>query len=242
MYSYQAKLYNEVLGFEGVLHDVALSEEGLEIAVSSGKMPSYTVLYNKTGEPYFLLAHDFRNRVFFSPNKEFLAVCGFSSLNGDIEIWNYKELKLIAKAKSSYASFLKWSSSSKFFMTATVVDKLKVDHKICLYTFDGISVKKLKLEVCDLINVDFATSCPPEKNLKSKRVDKGKGGGGLLGVNKRKPGKITFEEIKQINVRIKAGIKDEAPAPSLEVGEKKGRFFNSKKGGKPNKFKRNPHK
>lgn len=237
MYDVQAKTYNEVISYEGVLHDIAISKGGIEIAVTSGKMPSYTVIYNKMGAPYFLFAHDFKNRIFFSPNEELVAICGFGSLNGEVEIWNYRDMSLMAKASSSYASFLKWSFSSKFYLTATVVEKLKVDHKICLYTFDGSLVKKLKLDECDLINVDFAVKTEAQRGLISKKPKNLKQGGGLLGTNKRMPGKIEHNEIHTSNVRTRKGIKDEKPAPTIQIGESKGRFFNSKKGGATNKFK-----
>ena len=36
-----------------------------------------------------MLTHDYKNKIYFSPNNKFIAVCAFGSLNGCIEIWDY---------------------------------------------------------------------------------------------------------------------------------------------------------
>lgn len=198
-YNAQAKTFNEVLTYEGVLHYVEFDCGGETIGVTSGKMPSYTVLYNNKGAPFYLLSNDFRNRMYFAPNEELVAVAGFGSLNGEIEIWDYSKLECIARASSSRSSFIKWSFSSKLYLTAVVAEKLKVDHRINIFKFDGTPVKKINFDTWDLINVDFAVKCAPAKKLVSNIVKKKNEGGGLLGTSKRMPGKIDMLEIEQTN-------------------------------------------
>lgn len=229
MYNAQAKLFNEVVTYEGVLHNVTLDYPGDIIGVTSGKMPAYTVLYNNKGAPFYLLSNDFRNRLFFSPNEELVAVAGFGSLNGEIEIWDYKKLEFLSKSSSSRSSFIKWSFSSKLYMTAVVAEKLKVDHRISIFNFDGTPVKKVNFDVCDLINVDFAVKCAPVKNLVSKNAKKKTEGGGLLGGSKRQSGKIDVTEIEQTNKGTFKPPVDDKPKPSLQVGNGSKGFFNSKK-------------
>lgn len=230
LYNGQAKNFSEVVTYEGVLHNVALDCRGDTIAVTSGKMPAYTVLYNSKGAPFYLLNNDFRNRIYFAPNEELVAVAGFGSLNGEIEIWDYSKQELIAKSSSSRSSFIKWSFSSKMYMTAVVAEKLKVDHRISIFKFDGTPIKKINLEVFDLINVDFAHKCPPVKSLVSTNNKKKVESGGLLGASKRMPGKIEVTEIEKTNKGTFKPPVDNNPAPSLQVGNgSTNRFFNSKK-------------
>ena len=240
MYNSQNKMFNEIITYEGVLHNVAIDPTGNTIGVTSGKMPSYSVLYNNKGAPFYMLSNDFRNRLYFAPNEELVAVAGFGSLNGEIEIWNYKKLEYIAKSTSSRASFIKWSSSARFYLTAVVVEKLKVDHKISIYKFDGTLVKKIPFDVCDLINVDFAVKCEPIKQLETSKSKKKIESGGLLSGNKRLPGKIDFLEIDQTNKGTFKPPQDDKPKASLQVGGgSSGRFFNSKKNeDKSTKFKK----
>jgi len=229
-YNPQAKNFTEVLTYEGVLHNVELDCRGETIGITSGKMPCCTVLYNSKGAPFYLLSNDFRNRIYFAPNEELVAVAGFGSLNGEIEIWDYNKLECIARASSSRSSFIKWSFSSKLYMTAVVAEKLKVDHRISIFKFDGTPVKKISLDVCDLINVDFAVKCPPAKKLVSNSIKKKNEGGALLGASKRMPGKIDALEIEQTNKGTFKPPQDANPKPSLQVGgNSNNKFFNSKK-------------
>ena len=230
MYNPQGKVFNEVITYEGVLHNISIDFGGNIFGVTSGKMPSYTVLYNDKGAPFYLLSNDFRNRVYFAPNQELVAVAGFGSLNGEIEIWDYKKLECIGKTTSSRSSFLKWSNSSRLFLTSVISEKLKVDHRICIYQFDGVQVKKINLDVFDLINVDFAVVCDSAKDLKATVSKKKAEGGGLLSTNKRLPGKIDLAEIDQTNKGTFKPVHEEKPKASLQVGDgSSGRFFNSKK-------------
>ena len=84
-----------------------------------------------------MLSHDYKNQVFFSPNDKLIALCAFGSLNGNIEIWDYEKRFFVNDCYSSYSSFLKWSSDGKTFLTAIIVDKLKVDHRLTIFKANG---------------------------------------------------------------------------------------------------------
>jgi len=85
-----------------------------------------------------------------------MALAGFGSLNGRIEIFDIEKKELIGRCTSGCSSFLKWSTDGTKFLTAIIVDKLKVDHAFSIFGVDGKLIKTTKLKVFDLINVDFA--------------------------------------------------------------------------------------
>ena len=237
LFTYKAaeKVFEEVQTFKGTIHDVKIDSSEQLLSVVSGTMPSFTVLHDSKGKPFYMLTNDYKNQVFFAPNQTFVAVVGFGSLNGEIDIWDYKKYERIGYCNSSCASFLRWSSDSAFFLTATVVGKLKVDHKITVFTYNGTPISKIKLDVFDLINVDFAFKGPTNKeiteNPQKKKVTTNIG----IVSNKMESGKINSLEIQSYNPG-QTKLASTAKQPSLQIGAPP-KFFNSKKPSGENGFK-----
>jgi len=99
-----------------------------------------------------------------------MALAAFGSLNGRIEVFDMqsKNFNLVGKCTSACSSFLKWSSDCRRFLTAIVVDKLKVDHSFKIHNYTGEVLKSVKLKIFDLINVDFVFDKRVEEKLEVK--------------------------------------------------------------------------
>ena len=235
MYNLKEKVVEEVPTYKGGIHDVKFDASEKQFAVTSGTMPSFTALYDAKGKPFYLLSNDYKNQLYFAPNKAFVAIVGFGSLAGDIEIWDYTKFEKIGYCNSTCASFLKWSSDCQYFMTAVVVEKLKVDHRISIFSYNGTLLKRIKMDVFDLINVDFAFNAPINNNIilnpvKRKRVKE------PLGADKLLPsGKITSLDVQSYKPTQELPVQAK-PGPTLQVGAPK--FFNSRKGNLENGFKK----
>lgn len=239
------KGFDEVASFRGSIHDVKFSVSQKNFAVISGSVPSFAVLYDAANAPQYMLSNDFRNAVFFAPNDAFVAIAGFGSLNGEIEVWNFQKKEFLGGCTSSFASFLKWSSDSAYFVTAIVVEKLKVDHRFSIYSYNGTLLKRVCLEVNDLVGVDFAFWRPTDLTIVEKPQKRAKEGGAMIKF-KMEPQKIDEDRIRNYAPGEPHMVKVSAPKPTLTVGgapsgrdggsQGTGAFFNSKKGGE-NKFK-----
>ena len=175
-YNQNNKIFDDVVSHKGSIHDVKLSHCQKNFVVVSGSVPSFTVLYDAKNNPLHMMSHDFRNQIFSAPNDAFVAIAGFGSLTGEIEIWNYQKKEFIGGCTSNFASFLKWSSDSAFFVTAVVIEKLKVDHRISIFSYNGTLLKKVNLDIPDLITVDFAFVRPSDQSIIEKPQKKPKPG------------------------------------------------------------------
>lgn len=243
-YNQNTKVFDEVVSYKGNIHDVKISPCQKYFIVVSGSVPSMTVLYDSKNSPVFLFSHDFRNSVFFAPNGAFVAIAGFGSLSGEIEIWNYQKREFLGSCKSNIASFLKWSSDSSYFLTATVVDKLKVDHRLSVFSYNGTLLKRIDFDVCNLIGVDFGYWRPTDQSIIDKPQKRAKEAGSLI-KHKMEPQKIDSDRIKNYIPGEPQIAKIQTTKPTLSVGgvvtnsgfSGGGLFFNSKKDGEPNKFK-----
>lgn len=217
-YNYEKKVFEEIITFFGVIHNLSLDSNFSKICAISGKMPAHCVLYKKNMKPDYLLTHDFKNRVYFSNGEKFIAICAFGSLNGKIEIYDCKSRKFVAGCSSSHSSFLKWSSDAEFFLTAVIAEKLKVDHRISVFSVDGKKIENINFQVFDLISVDFVDQTLPDPKFCLKEKKKNPVSFGLSPVQPEKPGTITEYKIKQSNPNLR---KKKRTAPTLTVGTPK---------------------
>lgn len=120
--------FSEIVTYNGVLHNVSINELTQQLIVISGKMPAHAVLYDSFAKPTRILCHDFKNKGYFSPDFQYYSIAAFGNLNGQIQIWRMKDMKLVGQCTSSFSSFFKWSPDGKYFLTAIVFEKLKEDH------------------------------------------------------------------------------------------------------------------
>lgn len=104
-----------------------------------------------------------------------MALAGFGSLSGEIEIFDLIDFKSIGSCTSPSSSLLKWSDDSRFFMTAIIASKLQVHHRISIFTYNGVLIDTIKFEVNDLINVNFffsGLSTIEEKEIEVNNIAK----------------------------------------------------------------------
>ena len=206
-YNYEKKVYDEIVTFFGVIHNLSLDSSNKKICAISGKMPAHCVLYKENMKPEFLLTHDFRNRAYFSNSEKFVAICAFGSLNGKIEIFDCKSKKYVGGCSSSHSSFLKWKPNAEYFLTAVVAEKLKVDHRITIFSTEGKKIENIDFHVYDLISVDFVDQTQPNKKFSLKEKKKNPVKFGLSPVQPEKPGPISEFKIKQNNPKKKKNNK-----------------------------------
>ncbi len=194
-YNYDDKVFDEIHTYYGVIHNLDLGHCSKEMVAISGKMPAHVVFYNDKSRASYLISHDYKNRVYISPNERFAAIGGFGSLNGKVEIWDIKKKELIGQCISSYSSFLKWNDKSKKFITAIIYDKLKTDHRLSVYSTEGKQLKRINFKVFDIINADFVPLQDKENKVDYKKIVKKVEKLGLLGILPDKSGPITDQVI-----------------------------------------------
>lgn len=79
--------FKEIPTFSGLVHCVEQKPKEGGLIVTSGKMPAHTVYYDDVFRPVRLMCHDFKNKAYFSKSGNFVALVGFGTLNGEIQIW-----------------------------------------------------------------------------------------------------------------------------------------------------------
>ena len=191
--------------YQGNIHDWnILPRQGIAVIIS-GKMPCRTVIYDFKGLPTYLLEHDFKNVVSFSPNHTILALAGFGQCSGEIKVFSLKNNNLIGKSQCSFSSFLKWSPNGKQFLTATVLKKLNENHRYSVFDYKGAKLAQHKVPENDLVNVDFFFKAKIAKQLDLTdfvAVKKGRNPTGLLSGNRDEPGKIGTSNIANYNSKM----------------------------------------
>lgn len=73
-------------------------------------------------------------------------------MKGSIEVWDHKNVKKAAIAESFAASTFLWSPDSRYFLTAVLADRMKVDNVVKVFSYDGTLVKEINKGVKTLIN------------------------------------------------------------------------------------------
>ena len=98
--------------------------------VSSGFMPSGSVLFDKTGLQLYLIAQHHVNFIKWAPQGNIVCFAGFGNLPGEIEIWDMDNLKQIGKCRKDKVILFEWSPCSNFFLVATTFPRLRVNNMI----------------------------------------------------------------------------------------------------------------
>jgi translation initiation factor 2A len=122
---------------EGQIHDISWAPDGKQFMVITGYMPSLTVVYDDTCKPLFDMGKIHRNTIRWSPLGRFCIIAGFGNLNGEIDIWDMREQKKIAKCKSPSAASCIWSPDGRKFLTAVLTPRLRVENEFSIYYYDG---------------------------------------------------------------------------------------------------------
>ncbi|MDP2434190.1 MAG: hypothetical protein Q8P67_00425, partial [archaeon] len=78
-----------------------------------------------------------RNTTLWQPHSQLLHIAGFGSLQGDIDIWDTKELKRIGRCNAHGSKYCAWAPNGKCFLTAVISSGLRVDNGFRIWRHDG---------------------------------------------------------------------------------------------------------
>ncbi|EKX45057.1 hypothetical protein GUITHDRAFT_94821 [Guillardia theta CCMP2712] len=136
---------NVALSKEGPIHDVAWSPSGKEFVVVYGFMPAKATLFDEKCKAIFDFGTGSRNTISWAPHGRFLLLGGFGNISGNLEFWDNNRKKLIANVKAPGTTNWSWSPCSRYFLTATLFPRLRVDNGFTIFKYDGTSVHQEKL-------------------------------------------------------------------------------------------------
>merc|ERR1712232_1126701 len=115
-----------------------------EFVAIAGTMPALAVLFNLKGDPVFEFGAAHRNTIRWSPHGRFLCLGGFGNLSGDMDFWDINKKSIMGSVKANCAVEHDWSPDGRYFMTATLSPRMKVDNGITFYTYYGEKVLEKK--------------------------------------------------------------------------------------------------
>ena len=128
---------------EGTIHDVQWDVHGRRFVMVYGAQPASATVYNLKANPIAEFGAGSRNMAAFSPGGHLLTLGGFGSLKGAIEVWDNKQIKKVAIAESFAASTFQWAPDSRHFLTAVLMDRMKVDNVVRIFAYDGTVLKEI---------------------------------------------------------------------------------------------------
>ena len=185
---------------EGPIHDFCWLPNGENFIIIAGHLPSKTSFYDKNGSYIKEIVVGKFNNIKISPDSRILALCGFGSLNGDIEFYNLNNFELIGKTNFFCCVNFEWSQDSKFILGAVLSTRVKVDneYRILKYNGEEVIVDKEIGEIYDCVwiydtNLKYE-SFNIEKNVKSLEEKK------KSGIQLKTLGKIDFNNNKSNRV------------------------------------------
>lgn len=128
------------------IHNIAWSPANTEFVICGGYMPCDINIFNSQIKEVKKFDKIPKNFTCYSKDAKHMALCGFGSLNGNIDVYKRKEYLKISQIKTRATSVLEFVSND-VFITATLNRNLKVDNEINIYTIYGKLVKKIKYDV-----------------------------------------------------------------------------------------------
>ncbi|PVU97987.1 hypothetical protein BB559_001827 [Furculomyces boomerangus] len=141
------------LNKEGPIHDVAWNPVEKEFVVVYGFIPSKASLFDSRANEVFSFGIEPRNTVRFNPQGRVLAIAGFGNLSGRVDIWDYKNRKMIKSVDAHGSSLCSWSPCGRYLMTATLSPRLRVDNGFKIYHYSGKLVHSR--EINELYGVEW---------------------------------------------------------------------------------------
>eukprot|EP00189_Rhodosorus_marinus_P011967 CAMPEP_0184742306 /NCGR_PEP_ID=MMETSP0315-20130426/5267_1 /TAXON_ID=101924 /ORGANISM="Rhodosorus marinus, Strain UTEX LB 2760" /LENGTH=601 /DNA_ID=CAMNT_0027213059 /DNA_START=225 /DNA_END=2030 /DNA_ORIENTATION=- len=122
----------------GAIFDAKWAPRGNpQFIVVYGSQPARATLFNAKCEPVFDFGQGAWNCINFSPHGRFVALCGFQSLSGDVEVWDRNTEQLVGAAKMVHTTSFSWSPCSRYIIAATSFPRLRVDNGYRLYEYNG---------------------------------------------------------------------------------------------------------
>uniref|UniRef100_A0A7S3D217 Translation initiation factor beta propellor-like domain-containing protein n=1 Tax=Palpitomonas bilix TaxID=652834 RepID=A0A7S3D217_9EUKA len=129
---------NVKLDKEGPVHDAEFVPDNTgEFIIVFGVMPAVAMLFGSNGEPKFSFGTNMRNSIFCAPHGRFVAIAGFGNLRGGIDVWDLDRKKRIGSSESPCSSTFSWAASSRFFLTAVLSPRLRIDNEVKIFSYFG---------------------------------------------------------------------------------------------------------
>lgn len=128
---------NVPLAKEGPIYDVDWSLNSKEFIVVYGFMPAKATLFDRKCNPIFDFGTGPRNLVRFSPHGSIIALAGFGTLRGEIEMWDRTSLSVIARPFCPDSTVFEWCPNGRHFMTATTSPRLRVGNGVKVWDITG---------------------------------------------------------------------------------------------------------
>ena len=138
---------------EGPVHDFNWCPDGEHFIICAGHLPSTVKYYKKNGTFEKDIAKGNFNTVKISPDSRIVALCGFGSLKGDIELYSLKDFSLIGRNNFFCCVNFEWSQDSKYLLGGVLSTRVKVDneYRIMKYNGEEVVVDKNVGEIYDCI-------------------------------------------------------------------------------------------
>ena len=142
----KAKAQNVTLKKEGPIHDVQWSPLGDEFACVFGVSPPEACIFNLKCEVTHSFGEAPRNTISWAPHGRFLALAGFGNMSGELAFYDRKTLKCLGIVDAHMTVNYGWSPDSKYFLTAILWPRLRVDNGFRIWSCAGGLVHEEKLE------------------------------------------------------------------------------------------------
>ena len=125
---------------DGPIHDFSFTPDGEHFLICSGHLPSAVKYYKKNGAYQKDIAKGNFNTIKISPDSRLVALCGFGSLKGDIEIYSLEKGELIGRNTFFCCVNFEWSQDSKYLLGSVLSTRVKVDNEYRIMKYNGEEV------------------------------------------------------------------------------------------------------
>ncbi|KAH0624077.1 hypothetical protein JD844_007414 [Phrynosoma platyrhinos] len=130
----------------GPIYDVAWNPNATEFCVVYGFMPAKATIFNLKCDPVFDFGTGPHNAAYYSPQGHILVLAGFGNLSGQLDVWDVKNYKLIAKPQAPDSTYFAWCPDGEHIVTATCSPRLRVGNGYKIWHYSGSILYKYEVE------------------------------------------------------------------------------------------------
>ena len=127
---------SKLIPIDGQVYSSSWKPNGRHFIVTYG-YPARTTLFNLHCRPTTDFGEAPRNTTLWQPHSNLLQIAGFGSLQGDIDIWDTKELRRIGRCNAHGSKYCAWAPDGRSFLTAVISSGLRVDNGFRLWDYAG---------------------------------------------------------------------------------------------------------
>lgn len=135
---------------ETAVADVAWSPDSAFFVAIGGVIPATATLFDVKGAALQKLVTGAFNEVRWCPHSRFILLAGFGNLPGDIQLIDKAgaderhACSKMGAVRSECSVLVAWSPCGRFFMTASVAPRMRVDNRVTVFTYYGEPVKTIE--------------------------------------------------------------------------------------------------